>query len=171
MEGEAMVSRPSTLGPAGAPGSSGRPSPSRTPGTRILSVLVVLAVIGLVAWLVASRSDGGDPRARSADGSVVEEFEPDDRIEGEPFQARMLSGDRLDSGDLAGCRSRQVWDWAQLISSGFPGADRGSCWSAFPGCGVPGAHADVCDLAMSGSSGFVRAAAQAKDPGAKLDAA
>jgi hypothetical protein len=36
---------------------------------------------------------------------------------------------------------------------------------------VPGAHADVCDLAMSGSSGFVRAAAQAKDPGAKLDAA
>ncbi|WP_459986448.1 TlpA family protein disulfide reductase [Nocardioides sp. AN3] len=59
-------------------------------------------MIGLVAWLVASRSDGGDPRARSADGSVVEEFEPDDRIEGEPFQARMLSGDRFDSGDLAG---------------------------------------------------------------------
>ncbi|MGK2876610.1 MAG: TlpA family protein disulfide reductase [Nocardioides sp.] len=59
-------------------------------------------MIGLVAWLVASGSDGGDPRARSADGSVVEEFEPDDRIEGEPFQARMLSGDRFDSGDLAG---------------------------------------------------------------------
>ena len=102
MEGEAMVSRPSTPGPAGAPGSSGAPSPSRTPGTRILSVLVVLAVIGLVAWVVARRSDGGDPRARSADGSVVEEFDPDDRIEGEPFQAGMLSGDRFDSGDLAG---------------------------------------------------------------------
>lgn len=102
MEGEPMVSRPSTPGPASSPGSSGAPSPSRTPGTRILSVLVVLAVIGLVAWLVASRSDGGDPRARSADGSVVEEFEPDDRIESEPFQARMLSGERFDSGDLAG---------------------------------------------------------------------
>ena len=72
---------------------------------------------------------------------------------------------------LAGCRSRQVREWAWVIDSG--GAEL--VWSLVGrqvrAVGVPGAHADVCDLAWGGSSGFVRAAAMAKDPGAKLEAA
>ena len=92
----------STPGPADDHDSAGPATRSRPPGTRILSALVLVAVIALVAWVIAGRSEGGDPRARAADGSVVEEFEPEDRLAGEPFEVSMLSGDRFESVDLAG---------------------------------------------------------------------
>lgn len=82
--------------------STGTPGSSRPRWKRLLSVLVVLIVVGILAWLVTSRSEGGDPRARAADGSVVEEFDPADRTQSEPFEARFLSGSRFDSRDLAG---------------------------------------------------------------------
>lgn len=73
----------------------------RVPGKRILSIVVVIALIGLVGWVIASRSDG-DPRARAAGESVIEEFEVGDRSQSEPFQAKLLSGGQLDTRDLAG---------------------------------------------------------------------
>ena len=48
---------------------------------------------------------------------------------------------------LAGCRSRQVSGRAGSSDSGAR-SRLWSCWSPVAGCRVPGAHADVCDLAV-----------------------
>lgn len=78
------------------------PSPSLLRRRRLRSVLVVLVAIGLIAWLVADLSEDGDPGSRAGGESVVEEYAPEDRVQGEPFQAQLLSGERFDSRDLAG---------------------------------------------------------------------
>lgn len=74
-------------------------APSR--GRRVLTVLVVVAAVALLAWVIGGRSEG-DPRARAAGGSVIEEYEVEDRPAAEPFQAQLLSGGRLDTADFDG---------------------------------------------------------------------
>lgn len=74
-------------------------APSR--GRRVLTILVVVAAVALLAWVIAGRSEG-DPRARAAGESVIEEYEVEDRPAAEPFQAQLLSGERLDTADFDG---------------------------------------------------------------------
>jgi thiol-disulfide isomerase/thioredoxin len=76
------------------------PATSRR-GTRVLTLVVIAAAIALLTWVVAGRSEG-DPRARADGGSVIEEYGADDRLTGEPFQAQLLSGKRLDTATLEG---------------------------------------------------------------------
>lgn len=68
---------------------------------RVLTLILIAAAIALLAWVVAGRSEG-DPRARAESGSVIEEYAVEDRPAGEPFQAQLLSGKRLDSATLDG---------------------------------------------------------------------
>jgi len=68
---------------------------------RVLTLILIVAAIALLAWVVAGRSEG-DPRARAEGGSVIEEYAVEDRPAGEPFQAQLLSGKRLDSATLKG---------------------------------------------------------------------
>lgn len=70
-------------------------------GMRVLTLILIAAAIALLAWVVAGRSEG-DPRARAEGGSVIEEYAVEDRPAGEPFQAQLLSGKRLDSATLDG---------------------------------------------------------------------
>ncbi|MGH4002138.1 MAG: TlpA family protein disulfide reductase [Pseudonocardiaceae bacterium] len=78
----------------GGPASSSR-------GTRILTLILIAGAVALLAWVVAGRSEG-DPRARAEGGSVIEEYDAEDRVVGEPFQAQLLSGERLDAAALKG---------------------------------------------------------------------
>jgi thiol-disulfide isomerase/thioredoxin len=79
--------------------TEGSAAPSR--GTRLLTLILIAAAIALLAWVVAGRSEG-DPRARAEGGSVIEEYDAEDRPTGEPFQAQLLSGQRLDTSTLEG---------------------------------------------------------------------
>ncbi|GAA1512351.1 hypothetical protein GCM10009788_16120 [Nocardioides humi] len=74
---------------------------SRSRGTRLLTLILIAAAVALLAWVVAGRSEG-DPRARAQGGSVVEEYDADDRPAGEPFQAQLLSGEWLNTATLEG---------------------------------------------------------------------
>lgn len=68
---------------------------------RVVSAAVVVGVLALIAWAIADRA-GGDSRARAVGDAVIEEYPVEERPDSEPFQAQLLSGDRLDTEDLAG---------------------------------------------------------------------
>lgn len=66
-----------------------------------LAVLLIVALIGLVGWWIAGQSEG-ETSARADGESVIEEFEPPERVRAKPFQAKMLSGSSIDTQDLLG---------------------------------------------------------------------
>src|SRR3546814_19911134 len=68
---------------------------------KVTTVLVVGTLLGGTAWFLDSRS-GGESNARANGNSVIEEFEPAKRGQSETFEARMLSGDTLDTSSLRG---------------------------------------------------------------------
>jgi hypothetical protein len=63
------------------------------------------------------------------------------------------------SPELAVVRVNQVYG---VLTSGVRMLDAVVVSTVLAGGWVPGAHADVCDLAIEGSSGVVRAAVEAK---------
>lgn len=68
---------------------------------KVTTVLVVGALLGGTAWFLDSRSDG-ESNARANGNSVIEEFGQEARAQSETFEARMLSGDTLDTSSLRG---------------------------------------------------------------------
>lgn len=68
---------------------------------KVTTVLVVGALLGGTAWFLDSRSDG-ESNARANGNSVIEEFGQEARAQSETFEARMLSGDTLDTSTLRG---------------------------------------------------------------------
>lgn len=77
------------------------PVQTRSRTRRTLVVLIVAAILGGLAWYLASGS-ASESGARAESGSVIEEFEVDERTQAEPFTARMLSGSKLDTSTLRG---------------------------------------------------------------------
>lgn len=79
-----------------------RTTPEGTNRTRrITTAIVIGAFIAGGVWLLAGRS-GGESGARADGSSVIEEFAAGSRSQSEPFEALMLSGDRLDTSTLRG---------------------------------------------------------------------
>jgi len=77
----------------------GNVKPGRTP--LILVIVIALALTGAGVWYVAGLSSP-DVAAQPVDGSVIEEYPPDDRIEVTPINGTMLDGSQFDSRDLLG---------------------------------------------------------------------
>lgn len=67
----------------------------------MLAVVLVVALVCGVAWWIAGGSDS-QSRARADGKSVVEEFEPGERVQTQPFEASMLSGSQFDGQELVG---------------------------------------------------------------------
>lgn len=70
-------------------------------GRRALIMIAIVGVIALVVWGTAGR-DEDESRAGAEGKSVIEEFPIADRAPGKPFQAQLLSGERLNSTTLKG---------------------------------------------------------------------
>lgn len=66
-----------------------------------LITLLVLVLLGGVAWLVTQR-DSESAAQSEVGGPVQEQFAPEAREAVTPFRARLLSGAAFDSADLAG---------------------------------------------------------------------
>lgn len=66
-----------------------------------LITLLVLVLLGGVAWLVTQR-DSESAAQSEVGGPVQEQFAPEDRDAVKPFRAQLLSGAAFDSADLAG---------------------------------------------------------------------
>lgn len=77
------------------------PRPRRSLRVRGAATVLILAAIAVVGWWIASQPRG-ETTARADGESVIEEFAKQERVQTQPFRAKMLNGPDLDTRDLIG---------------------------------------------------------------------